>query len=70
MHLLAARQEDLDAGPQAVDLGQTPADLVMLSFSDSDLTALDLAAKAAGTWFSAHLATRPTVASQIERYSS
>ena len=40
MHLLAARQEDLDAGPQAVDLGQTPADLVMLSFSDSDLTAL------------------------------
>ncbi|MBK3736626.1 cobaltochelatase subunit CobN [Azospirillum brasilense] len=40
MHLLAARQEDLDAGPQAVDLGQSPADLVVLSFSDSDLTAL------------------------------
>ena len=40
MHLLAARQEDLDAGPQAVDLGQTPAELVVLSFSDSDLTAL------------------------------
>jgi len=44
MHLLAARQEDLDAGPQAVDLGQTPAELVVLSFSDSDLTAL------ASTW--------------------
>ncbi|WP_298372016.1 cobaltochelatase subunit CobN [Azospirillum sp.] len=40
MHLLAARQDDLDAGPQAEDLGQTPATLVMLSFSDSDLTAL------------------------------
>ncbi|MBP2313106.1 cobaltochelatase subunit CobN [Azospirillum soli] len=40
MHLLAARQEDLDAGPQAVDLGQSPADMVVLSFSDSDLTAL------------------------------
>ncbi len=40
MHLLAARQDELDAGPQAEDLGQTPADLVMLSFSDSDLTAL------------------------------
>lgn len=43
MHLLAARQEDLDAGPQAVDLGQSPADLVVLSFSDSDLTALAVA---------------------------
>ncbi|MGQ9371618.1 cobaltochelatase subunit CobN [Azospirillum sp. ST 5-10] len=40
MHLLAARQEDLDAGPQAVDLGHAPADLVVLSFSDSDLGAL------------------------------
>lgn len=40
MHLLAARQDDLDAGPQADDLGQSPADLVMLSFSDSDLTVL------------------------------
>ncbi|MBP2291624.1 cobaltochelatase subunit CobN [Azospirillum rugosum] len=45
MHLLAARQEDLDAGPQAVDLGQTPAELVVLSFSDSDLTALAAAHK-------------------------
>ncbi|CAO3427634.1 cobaltochelatase subunit CobN [Azospirillum doebereinerae] len=40
MHLLAARQDDLDAGPQAEDLGQSPADLVVLSFSDSDLSAL------------------------------
>ncbi|WP_376966664.1 cobaltochelatase subunit CobN [Azospirillum sp. A26] len=46
MHLLAARQDELDAGPQAEDLGQTPADLVMLSFSDSDLTALAAAWRA------------------------
>ncbi len=46
MHLLAARQDDLDAGPQAEDLGQTPATLVMLSFSDSDLTALATAWRA------------------------
>ncbi|AWK85798.1 cobaltochelatase subunit CobN [Azospirillum thermophilum] len=46
MHLLAARQDDLDAGPQAIDLGQTPADLIVLSFSDSDLTALAAAWRA------------------------
>ncbi|WP_207458902.1 cobaltochelatase subunit CobN [Azospirillum sp. SYSU D00513] len=40
MHLIAARQDELDAGPQAEDLGQSPADVVVLSFSDSDLTAL------------------------------
>ncbi|SMH34973.1 cobaltochelatase subunit CobN [Azospirillum agricola] len=46
MHLLAARQDDLDAGPQAEDLGQSAADLVVLSFSDSDLTALAAAWRA------------------------
>jgi len=35
----------------------------------SNLTALDLAAKAAGTWFSEHLAERPTVASRIAEFS-
>ena len=50
MHLLAARQDELDAGPQAEDLGQTPADLVMLSFSDSDLTALAAAWRAGREW--------------------
>jgi cobaltochelatase CobN len=46
MHLLVARQETLDAEPQAIDLGQTPAGLVVLSFSDSDLTALAAAWRA------------------------
>lgn len=45
MHLLAARQDDLTAEPQAVDLGLSPADLVVLSFSDSDLSALAAAWK-------------------------
>lgn len=35
----------------------------------SNLTALDLAAKAAGTWFSKHLASLPTVASRIAEYT-
>jgi predicted acyl esterase len=35
----------------------------------SDLTALDYAAKAAGSWFSRHLATRSTLANDIARFS-
>ena len=35
----------------------------------SNLTALDLAARAAGTWFSQHLAELPTVASRSAEYS-
>jgi fermentation-respiration switch protein FrsA (DUF1100 family) len=35
----------------------------------SNLTALDLAAKAAGSWFSTHLAEPPTVASRIKKFS-
>jgi fermentation-respiration switch protein FrsA (DUF1100 family) len=36
----------------------------------SNLTALDLAAKAAGSWFSAHLAELPTVDSKIAEYGA
>ena len=39
MHLLATRAVTLDEVDQAVDLGQTPAEVVVLSFSDSDLSA-------------------------------
>lgn len=39
MHLLAIETHHLDAEAAAVDLGQSPADLVLLSFSDSDLGA-------------------------------
>ena len=40
MHLLAAPATTLDAQEAAVDLGQTPAEIVVLSFSDSDLSSL------------------------------
>jgi len=36
----------------------------------SNLTALDLAARAAGTWFSRHLMRPPTVASKIDEYAA
>ncbi|WP_026607712.1 cobaltochelatase subunit CobN [Methylocapsa acidiphila] len=37
MHLLRSQSLTLDEAEAAIDLGQTPADLVFLSFSDSDL---------------------------------
>lgn len=40
MHLLATETAALDEIETAVDLEQTPADVVVLSFSDSDLSAL------------------------------
>ncbi|HJS88030.1 MAG TPA: cobaltochelatase subunit CobN, partial [Acetobacteraceae bacterium] len=44
MHLLFRETRSLDEEARAVDLGQAPADLVFLSFSDSDLGA------AAASW--------------------
>ncbi len=44
MHLLVTETATLDEIDTAVDLAQTPADVVVLSFSDSDLSAL------AATW--------------------
>src|SRR5271169_2647818 len=40
MHLLAATTTNLDEIVEAVDLGQPPGDIAILSFADSDLTAL------------------------------
>src|SRR3984893_4602415 len=45
MHLLRTEQRSLDEAEVAVDLGQTPAGILFLSFSDSDL---GLVAAAAG----------------------
>ena len=45
MHLLATQSRSLDEGEAAVDLGQSPGDIVVLSFSDSDLGALAAAAE-------------------------
>jgi len=46
MHLLRVDTVSLDEGEAAVDLGQEPGDLVILSFTDSDLAGL---ARAHGT---------------------
>ena len=40
MHLLTTSSTNLDEIVEAVDLGQTPGDIAMLSFADSDLAAL------------------------------
>ncbi|MBH0236281.1 cobaltochelatase subunit CobN [Methylobrevis albus] len=47
MHVLAEQIRSLDDTVQAVDLGQSPAELVILSFSDSDLALLAGAHEAA-----------------------
>ncbi len=40
MHLLTTSSSNLDEIVEAVDLGQTPGDIAVLSFADSDLAAL------------------------------
>ena len=40
MHLLATTSTNLDEIVEAVDLGQSPGDIVVLSFADSDLAGL------------------------------
>ena len=40
MHLLAAQPGGISDGAEAVDLGQTPGDVVVLSAADSDLASL------------------------------
>ena len=47
MHLLARETRALDEAEPAADLGQTPAELVLLSFTDSDLGAAASAWQAA-----------------------
>src|SRR4029077_14289846 len=40
MHVLATERATLEEADVAIDLGQSPAEIVVLSFSDSDLSAL------------------------------
>jgi cobaltochelatase CobN len=54
VHLLVRQTQTLDQDEAATDLGQSPADLVFLSFSDSDLGAV------AAAWQDMD-ATRPTL---------
>lgn len=48
MHLLPTSEIRLDDGTDAVDLGLPPGDVLALSFTDSDLSALAAAAPASG----------------------
>ncbi|MCP8940860.1 cobaltochelatase subunit CobN [Alsobacter sp. SYSU M60028] len=48
MHLLRTETLSLDQAAQAVDLGQSPAEIVFLSFTDSDLAAFAAAWEDAG----------------------
>ena len=57
MHLVRVETRSLDEAAPAVDLEQSPADIVFLSFTDSDLGALAAAWEAApGQWPSLRLA--------------
>ncbi|MBY6240511.1 cobaltochelatase subunit CobN [Methylosinus sp. Sm6] len=49
MHLLAIQQGQIVEGEAAVDLGQTPGDVLLLSAADSDLACLAKAAASLGT---------------------
>ena len=49
MHLLAATPGVVSDGSEAVDLGQTPGDIVVLSAADTELAALAAAQSRAGT---------------------
>ena len=40
MHLLAAAPGRIDDGASAIDLGQSPADIVVLSAADSEIALL------------------------------
>jgi len=46
MHLLAAQPGAVQDGSQAVDLGQTPGDIVVISAADTELSALAMARRA------------------------
>ncbi len=45
MHLLRTESRSLDEAETAIDLGQTPAEILFLSFSDSDLSLVAAAAQ-------------------------
>ncbi len=57
MHLLRTESRTIAEAEAALDLGQTPGDVVILSFSDSDLGALAAAAEGRGEGASLRLAS-------------
>lgn len=57
MHILAAQTRRIDEGDEAVDLGQTPGDIVVLSAADTELAGFAQAAKRVGDDASVRLAS-------------
>jgi len=75
--MIVAKDDDITMWDQeiaAFDAIQSPEkELVILPATDhmtlySNLTALDYAARAAGSWFSAHLTENPTIANKIDQF--
>jgi 3-polyprenyl-4-hydroxybenzoate decarboxylase len=76
--MIVAKDDDITMWDQeiaAFDSIQSPdKDLVILPSTShmtlySNLTALDYAAKAAGSWFTRHLTEIPTIDNQISKFS-
>jgi len=76
--MIVAKDDDITMWDQeiaAFDSIKAPdKELVILPATDhmtlySNLTALDYAAKAAGSWFSRHLVENPTIANRIGQFS-
>ncbi|NEJ72456.1 cobaltochelatase subunit CobN [Rhizobium phaseoli] len=57
MHLLLAQQGTISDGEEAIDLGQTPGDILFLSAADSELAAIAAAHRAHGAAASLRLAS-------------
>ncbi|MGO7037366.1 cobaltochelatase subunit CobN [Rhizobium acaciae] len=57
MHLLLAQQGTISDGEEAIDLGQTPGDILFLSAADSELAAIAAAHRDRGTAPSLRLAS-------------
>ena len=45
MHLLLAQKGSISDGDEAIDLGQTPGDVLFLSAADTELAAIAAAAR-------------------------
>jgi len=74
MHLLRIETRSIDESVEAVDLAQTPADIVFLSFSDSDLSCMAAAWEEgarlpAFVWPSLLLCAIPSRSTDISRAS-
>lgn len=62
MHLLLAQKGTIAEGTEAIDLGQTPGDVLFLSAADTELASLGMAQRQAGNGLSLRLANMMALA--------